>query len=163
MAIDFAKLLAEQKAKNPPSPAQPVSAATASPEVTVGVTSTPAAVDTQVNVQAVAGDLDLGLDAPEETKGAPIEYPGLAELSEKISSLETAFKQSHPAMDSLLQTIHRNLQKDPELVHILKPEQTAIIFAALQKKTNTKIVQETVKSASSGRNKGLKNLGLEDL
>lgn len=95
--------------------------------------------------------------------GSTIEYPGLTEVLDKIYSLETAIKTAHPSMDSLLQVIHRNLQKDPELVHILKPEQRAIIFAGLQKKTQTKIIADTVKSASSGKNKSLKSIGIEDL
>lgn len=100
---------------------------------------------------------------PQPVLGSTIEYPGLTELLDKIYGLEAALKTAHPSMDSLLQIIHRNLQKDPELVHILKPEQRAIVFAGLQKKTQTKIVMDTVKSASSGKNKGLKNIGLEDL
>jgi hypothetical protein len=87
----------------------------------------------------------------------------MLELATKINSLEQALLTAHPMMDSLLQTIHRNLQKDPELIHMLKPEQRATIFAGLQKKTQTKIVEDTVKSAASGRNRGLKNIGLEDL
>lgn len=92
-----------------------------------------------------------------------IEYPGLVDLLDKIYELDKALKVAHPAMDSLLQYIHRNLAKDPELVHLLKPEQRAMIFKGLQQKTQTKIVEDTVKSASSGRNKGLKNIGIEDL
>jgi hypothetical protein len=116
--------------------------------------------------------LDLGIpddrpsalkDQPVEVLGIPVEYPGLTDLREKILNLDTALKAKHPAMDSLLQTIHRNLQKDPELIHLLKPEETAIVFAGLQSKTQTQIVTETVKSAGSGRNKGLSKLGLEDL
>jgi len=92
-----------------------------------------------------------------------IEYPGLYQLQELILNLDKALKEKHPAMPSLLQTIHRNLSKDPELVHLLKPEDKAIIFAALQVKTNTRIVDDTIASASSGKNKTLKNIGIEDL
>lgn len=98
-----------------------------------------------------------------EQNGATIEYPGLLDLRTKIYALDEALKQQHPAMDSLLQTIHRNLQKDPELTHMLKEEEIAVIFQGLQKKTQTKIVADAVKSASSGKNRGLKNIGLEDL
>lgn len=99
----------------------------------------------------------------EQQAGASIEYPGLAELQQKIISLDQAVKQNHPAMESLLQTIHRNLDKDPELVHLLKEEDIAVIIAGLEVKTKTKIIDETVKSAASGRNKSLKNIGMEDL
>lgn len=103
------------------------------------------------------------LPQPDPKLGSSVEYPGLVDLLDKIYGLEKALKEAHPSMDSLLQTIHRNLQKDQELIHLLKPEQRAIIFQGLQKKTSTKIIDDTVKSASSGRNKSLKNIGIEDL
>lgn len=101
--------------------------------------------------------------AQEEPKGSEIEYPGLTDLRQRIFSLEESMKAKHPSMDSLLQTIHRNLDKDPELVHLLKPEETSILFKALQEKTQTKIVQEAVKSAKSGKNKGLSKITLDEL
>jgi hypothetical protein len=82
---------------------------------------------------------------------------------DKIGELDKALKSAHPQMESLLQYIHRNTAKDPELIHLLKPEQRAIIFAGLQKKTQTKILDDTVKSASGGKNKSLKNISLEEL
>src|SRR3990172_4492582 len=102
-------------------------------------------------------------EQPTPGAGASIEYPGLAELQEKILQLDNALKQNHPGMESMLQTIHRNLDKDPELVHLLKEEDITTIVAGLEKKTQTKIIDDTVKSAASGRNKGLKNIGMEDL
>lgn len=95
--------------------------------------------------------------------GTTIVYPGLAELQEKIIQLDQALKQKHPAMESLLQTIHRNLDKDPELTHLLKEEDIAVIIMGLEEKTKTKIIDDTVKSAASGRNKSLKSIGMEDL
>lgn len=118
-----------------------------------------------LNLPQTAATLQPAPAATSSPSAAPnvIEYPGLPDLLDKIYSLDSAMKAAHPAMDSLLQTIHRNLSKDPELVHLLKPEQRAIIFAGLQRKTQTKIVDDTVKSASSGKNKSLKNIGIEDL
>ena len=98
-----------------------------------------------------------------EEVGAVVSYPALDELLEKLGSLEQALKQQHPAMESLLKTIHKNLSADPELVHLLKPEQRAVIFAGLQQKTKTYIVDETVKSSMSGKSKSLKNVSLDDL
>jgi len=102
-------------------------------------------------------------EVKQSSSEAIIEYPGLYQLQELILNLDKALKEKHPAMPSLLQTIHRNLSQDPELVHLLKPEDRAVVFAALQVKTNTRIVSDTVASASSGKNKTLRNLGLEDL
>jgi hypothetical protein len=99
----------------------------------------------------------------QQQAGASIEYPGLAELQQRIADLDAALKANHPGMESMLQTIHRNLDKDPELVHLLKEEDISIIVAGLESKTKTRIIDETVKSAASGRNKGLKNIGMEDL
>lgn len=99
----------------------------------------------------------------EQQVGAVIEYPGLAELQEKILQLDQALKVNHPGMEAMLQTIHRNLDKDPELVHLLKEEDVSIIVQGLEKKTQTRIIDDTVKSAASGRNKSLKNIGMEDL
>lgn len=112
-------------------------------------------------VDAILGD--LGMPNESAPPGAAIEYPGLVDLVTKINSLDAAITTKHPAMESLLQTIHRNLQADPELIHILKPEQIAILFKGLQQKTQTMIVTEAVKSASSGKGRGLKNIGMEDL
>lgn len=170
MAIDFAGLLAAEKAKRegttvnaapvPSVPATPVAPAAPS---SVQPSVTAHAVNKELpGSNSAQGAAPIINNAPPPVS-TPVEYPGLVDLQERILNLDKALLAKHPAMDSLLQSIHRNLQKDPELVHMLKPEDTAIIFRALQNKTQTTIVTETVKSASSGRGKGLKNLGLEDL
>jgi hypothetical protein len=94
---------------------------------------------------------------------ATIEYPGLYALSEKIAALDKALVAASPGMDSLLQTIHRNLDKDPELVHLLKEEEISVIFRGLERQTQTTIVSDSVKSAGSGKNKGLSKLTSADL
>lgn len=170
MAIDFAKLLAAHRTQvvennaapqvqSSPLATSPVATPPPPPEKKESVGAAPVSPASQV-IQPTTMPVSA---SPTAEAGATIEYPGLYELRERILALEKALLANHPAMDSLLQTIHRNLQKDPELVHILKAEDRAIIFAGLQKKTQTKIVSDTVKSAGSGKNKGLKNLGLEDL
>lgn len=171
--VDFNKLLQQARTNTNAaapvvqSPAPPAALNVPSPEVSASAVQEKAP-------DAAAPSLDLGMEpgtyggekndfATDEPKGAEIEYPGLPDLRQRIYSLEEAMKSNHPAMDSLLQTIHRNLDKDPELIHLLKPNETSILFGALQKKTQTKIVQETVKSAGSGKSKKLKNIGIEDL
>lgn len=96
---------------------------------------------------------------------APVDitYPGLFELHEKIITLDKALQANHPDFHNLLSTIHRQLDKDVNLIHMLKPDQVSALFRGLKKHTQTTIVDETVKSAASGRNKGLKNIGLGDL
>lgn len=154
--VDFNKLLAATKAQQVAAPPPPTS-------VQLAPATVPPAPQLPTVVDKVPSASDGTNSASEVGPGSVVEYPGLPDLREKISSLDEALKLKHPAMDSLLQTIHRNLQKDPELIHLLKPEETAIIFTGLQQKTQTKIVDETVKSASAGRNKGLKQIGMEDL
>lgn len=145
--IDFKKLLAQTQAA-----AVPNSIPAPQPEK-----------DLVVSAPVTTTDGALGGNGSPVEAGAVVEYPGLVDLRERIYALDKALLAKHPAMDSLLQTIHRNLQKDPELIHLLKPEERAMIFAGLKNKTQTVIVQETVKSAGSGKNKGLKNIGLEDM
>ena len=176
--IDFKALLDKERSKvSQPQNAVPNSPASPSPSMekkdSTAVSSTAPQVASQTTVIAPVAPVPAttqdtvasGLGMPNESApaGAVIDYPGLYELREKILNLDKALLTNHPAMDSLLQTIHRNLQKDAELLHLLKPEERATIFQGLQKKTQTKIVTDTVKSASSGKNKSLKNIGLEDL
>lgn len=166
--VDFNKLLAQAR-RNNDTFGQAQLPTTQQPQAATLVTPPPLPDKPKLEPAAVAptplNTLDLGIDEvkPDEVKEAVVDYPGLVDLQQRIHALEDALKANHPAMESLLQTIHRNLQKDPELVHMLRPEDTSTIFAGLQKKTQTKIVEETVKSARNGKNKGLKNIGLEDL
>jgi hypothetical protein len=170
MAIDFGKLVAkerEKRANGTPAPqenkAEVVDDApvTALGQTTVDAPTTPLSPSPASSSPQQQETRKLSNNPTEA--GSVVEYPGLLDLRDKIYSLDKALLDKHPAMDSLLQTIHRNLQKDPELVHILKAEERAIIFAGLKKKTETVIVDETVKSANSGKGRGLKNIGLEDL
>lgn len=106
----------------------------------------------------------LTLVSPPAQSEIDFSYPGLYELSERIIRLDRAIQSNHPEFDSLLQTIHRNLDKDEQLLHLLKPDQISTIFKGLKKKTQTVIVEDTVKSSSAGRGpRGLKNIALEDL
>lgn len=102
--------------------------------------------------------------ASEPQLGTVIEVPEAAQLHAQIAELDKALKENLPQMDSLLQTLHKNLSTDPQLVHLLKEEEIAVLFRGLEIKTRTKILEETVKSASSGRgNKKLSKLGEDDL
>lgn len=156
MAIDFKKLLAESKSTAPQVASQ---TSVITPEVTVP----PVAVGQPVITGVESTVNNLGMLNESAPAGAVVEYPGLHDLRDRIYALDKALLAKHPVMDSLLQTIHRNLQKDPELIHLLTSEQRAMIFAGLKNKTQTVIVTETVKSAGSGKNKGLKSIGLEDM
>jgi len=186
--VDFNKLLQQSREKSS-SAATPTAAAAVvqqAPQPATNATVAPAAKPAAAPVESLDLGMDLGMDADVSTTpptsgiqqvantfkaaeqkpdslGSTVEYPGLTMLQQSIYSLEEALKSAHPMMDSLLQTIHRSLGKDPQLIHLLKEEQCAILFRALQNKTQTKIVQETVKTASSGRSKRLKSIGIEDL
>lgn len=90
-------------------------------------------------------------------------YSGLTELEQKIAELDAALAAKHPLFPTMLQVIHRNLSSDPALTYLLKPEQKTVIMKGLMLRTQTQIVQEKVASAASGRNKGLKSIGIEDI
>ncbi len=102
------------------------------------------------------------MSTEQQPLGSSIELPSAAAISQKIAELDQALKTANPGMENLLQTIHRNLSADPQLVHLLKEEEVAILIRGLETKTRTKILEETVKSASRG-GKSLKKLSESDL
>jgi hypothetical protein len=126
----------------------------------------PAEVSFKSEQQLLPTPAGIPVATPPEPQVANVvdfSYPGLYELSERILRLDAAIASNHPEFDSILQTIHRNLDKDEQLLHLLKPDQISSIFRGLKKKTQTVLVEDTVKSSGSGRNKGLAKLGLDDL
>ena len=81
----------------------------------------------------------------------------------KLDELQQMLQTAHPAMPRLLRDVHRELLKDPELVHLLKPEQTAVYVSAAQRLANITIVAAATKKSTTGRGKSLKDIGLEDI
>lgn len=81
-------------------------------------------------------------------------------ISLRIAELTLAVKTLHPSISSLLSTIHRDLQSDPDVVAILAPAERASIVAALMFKT-TQTITTSILSGSKG--KSAKKMGVEDV
>ena len=82
------------------------------------------------------------------------------EISIKIAELDEALKLAHPQMPTLLRTIHRNLQLDPEIVTLLSPQEVATIVKGLSVQTNTTITTSIV---SGSKGKSLKKISMDDI
>lgn len=78
----------------------------------------------------------------------------------KLAELDTALKSAHPSMPSLLQTIHRDLQNDPDTVTLLTPGEMAIFVGGLAKQT-----EQTIQTSmlTGGKGKSMKNVGVDDV
>lgn len=81
------------------------------------------------------------------------------QIKDKILRLRTALQQQLPNYESLLQIIHMNLSKDPDVVHLLTEEEIGVICAGLQKKTMVVIISGELKKKSPGKGK----VALDDL
>lgn len=83
------------------------------------------------------------------------------EVREKLASLQEALLAGTPTMPKLLQDIHRNLKKDPDIVTLLSDEECSILVRGLKKQTATEIATKIVKKKSTG--KAVKNMTAADL
>lgn len=73
-------------------------------------------------------------------------------LKARIVQLQEALQKQLPGYESLLHTIHTNLQQSPDTVHLLEDEEIGVIVAGLQKRTNTFIaVKEANKTVKKGK------------
>lgn len=79
-----------------------------------------------------------------------------AEIFAKLSELEQALILLHPTMPVLLQKIHKQLKEDPAICTILTEEQIAIIFQALERQTNTILME-----ASAPKTKKIKGADIK--
>jgi hypothetical protein len=80
----------------------------------------------------------------------------------KIQELLDSLQKGTPQYEGLLYNIHVNLQKDPDVVHLLSPEEIGVIVAGLSKKTGVFITVTSSKTKTSSGKK-LKDLSLSDL
>ena len=78
------------------------------------------------------------------------------QIKDKIAKLSDSLQKQLPSYESLLHTIHMNLAKSPDTVHLLTDQEIGIICAGLSKKTNVIIAPKEAK-------KSLKGTKLEDL
>ncbi len=90
-----------------------------------------------------------------QTSENPVAY----QLHEAVLTLQNQLLSAHPAMPTLLQTIHRQLKADPTLCTILSEEEVGTIVSGLKRQTMTAIATSTAKSKS----KSIKSIGVSDL
>jgi methionyl-tRNA synthetase len=67
------------------------------------------------------------------------------EIFGKLEELKQALVSLHPSMPILLQKIHKQLKADPAIVTIMSEEDISVIFQALEKHTNTTLMEVSVK------------------
>jgi hypothetical protein len=79
----------------------------------------------------------------------------------RIGDLQQLLQTANPGYESQLHMIHRALMADPDVIHILTPEQIGVIVQGLSKKKN--VVIATKEAKNKGGKGGLKNIGLSDL
>jgi hypothetical protein len=88
---------------------------------------------------------------------------GAEQIVQKISVLKEMLQQSLHGYESILQQIHINLAKDPEIVTLLTPEEVGVIVAGLAKRKGIIIATTSTAKAKTASGKSLKNVGLEDI
>ena len=75
------------------------------------------------------------------------------EIKEKIAQLEKALLEQLPDMPKILQTIHRQLTKDPSIVTLLIEEDCIVLVRGLMAQTKTSIVTSAIKKPKKAANK----------
>lgn len=85
------------------------------------------------------------------------------QIVSQIEELQKMLQVASPGYESLLFTIHHNLSKDEELVHLLSEEQVGVICAGLAKKKNVVIAEVEKKGSKTAGGKKLKDVSLSDL
>lgn len=89
--------------------------------------------------------------------------PEFEAICMSIAELEVALLQADPQMPQYLRKLHMALLKQPELVHILKDEQRAVIIDGLMQQTGEMLEVQTAKKISTTRAKQLKSMTDEDI
>lgn len=86
----------------------------------------------------------------------------LEQLKMKLAELEQALLATDPQMPLFLKQVHSTLLQYPELVHILQPEERAIVISGLKVMANTDVIAPIAqKSARSAIKK--KEFSLDDI
>lgn len=66
-------------------------------------------------------------------------------VKQLITDLQAKMSQAQPGWESLLHLIHSTLQKDPDVVHLLKDEEIGVIVSGLQHRTGIVLAVEKSK------------------
>lgn len=96
---------------------------------------------------------------------APMQLDNLDQMAQKIADLQSQLQQMAPGYESLLHQIHVNLQKDPDLVHLLSDEQVGVIVAGLSRKKNVVIAEpdKIARKKTLANGKALKDATIDDI
>lgn len=70
-------------------------------------------------------------------------------LRARLDQLEAALLANDPQMPGHLREIHKFLQEQPDLLHVLKPEEIGTTMAAMQKYTGIALVQDKIKAPTA--------------
>lgn len=89
--------------------------------------------------------------------------PEFQAICMSIAELEQQLLQQDPMMPQYLRKIHMALLKQPELVHILKDEERAIIIDGLMQQTGVVFAETAEKSAKAARSKALAKHSEDDI
>lgn len=93
----------------------------------------------------------------------PLPTSATQQIEERITLLQDSLEKQLPDYKNLLRTIHSILQKDEELVHVLKEEQIGVVLAALQKHKGVVIATVVEKAGKREANKKLAATTVEDI
>lgn len=85
----------------------------------------------------------------------------LEQVREKIETLSQHMQQSLPDYPQILNTIHENLKKQPELLYHLSDEEISKVVGGLEKFHNVEVTQPNAKRAITA--KAAKSLTLDDI
>lgn len=89
--------------------------------------------------------------------------PEFQAICMSIAELEQKLLEQDPGMPTYLQRIHVALLRQPELVHILKDEQRAVIIDGLMQQTGEVFATAAAKSEKATRTKALAKHSEDDI
>lgn len=98
------------------------------------------------------------------TESVPLD--NLGQISQKLADLQQQLQTQAPGYEGLLQRIHTDLIKDPDLAHLLTDEQVGVLVAGLSKKKNIVLVELSSpkkRTTTADGKKSLKDVGIDDL
>lgn len=85
-----------------------------------------------------------------------------ADVKEKLAALQEQLLSAHPALPTLLRTIHQQLKNDPAVVTLLSEDEMHIIVQGLEKQTGTFLASAIAKPKAS-TSKALSKVKMDEL
>lgn len=84
------------------------------------------------------------------------------DIQSKLQELQSQLLTAHPALPSLLRTIHSQLKNDPAVVTLLTEDEMHIIVQGLEKQTNTYLASSITKPSAT-KKASLSKVKVDDL